>query len=55
MAFASSTGLRSFRIAHPILRRSSRFEVTTVAVLAMLAMTLWFVVLPLELALRLTV
>jgi hypothetical protein len=52
---AAHSDLHSFRLAHPVVRSSSSAEVTAVAVLSMLAMTLWLVVLPLEIALHLTV
>ena len=47
--------LHSFRLAHPVVRTSSRFEVTTLAVLSVVAMTFWLVVPPLEVVFRLSV
>ena len=47
--------LHSFRIAHPVIRTSSRTEVTTVAVLSTAALMLWALVVPLEFLLQLTV
>jgi hypothetical protein len=47
--------LQSFHLAHPVIRATSRFDLTAVAVLSILDITIWLVVLPLEFALRLTV
>ena len=55
MTAAAYEELHSFRIAHPVIRTSSRAEVTAVAALATLAMILWLIVVPLELALRVSV
>ena len=46
--------LHTFRIAHPVVRTSSRFELTTVALLVMVALSLFAVVVPLELLLPIT-
>jgi hypothetical protein len=43
--------LRPFRLAHPVVRRSSRVQVTTFAALSVMVVAVWLVVLPLELAL----
>jgi hypothetical protein len=51
----SDSDLHSFRLAHPLVRRSTRFEITAIAALTIAAFTLWLLVLPLELALHLTV
>jgi hypothetical protein len=47
--------LHSFRLAHPVVRSSSTFELTALAALSCAALALWLVVLPLELALHMTV
>jgi hypothetical protein len=47
------TDLHSFRIAHPVVRTTSRFEVTAAASLTVMAMVLWLLVLPLEFVLHL--
>ena len=44
--------LHSFRIAYPVIRTSSRPEVTAVVLLTIAAMTLWLLVIPGEFALR---
>jgi hypothetical protein len=46
--------LHTFRIAHPVVRTASRFELTTVALLVMIALSLFAVVVPLELLLPIT-
>ena len=43
--------LQSFRLAHPVVDASSRFEVTVFAGLTAAALVLWLLVLPLEAAL----
>jgi hypothetical protein len=53
-AGTAESDLHSFRLAHPVVRSSSGAEITAVAVLSIVAMTLWLVVLPLEIALHLT-
>jgi hypothetical protein len=47
------TDLHSFKLAHPIVRTTSRFDLTALAVLSMTAITIWLLVLPAEFALRL--
>jgi hypothetical protein len=44
------TDVSSFRVAHPVVRRTSRIEITSVAVLSFTALALWLVVLPVEFA-----
>lgn len=52
---AAHSDLHSFRLAYPVVRSSSRAQVTAAALLTMVAMTLWLVVVPLEFVLHLTV
>jgi len=54
-AASAATELRSCRLATPVVQPTNRFEVTAVAVLSVIAMTIWLVVLPAEVVLRLTV
>jgi hypothetical protein len=54
-AAMTNSYLHSFRLAHPVVRSSTRFELTALAVLSMAAITLWLLVVPLEFALHLTV
>ena len=51
---AAPTPLHSFRLAQPVVRRTSRFEVTAVLSLSMCAMTLWLLVIPVEVLFHLT-
>jgi hypothetical protein len=51
----TSADLHTFRLAHPVVRSSSRFELTALALLSIVAMTLWLVVLPVEFVFRVTV
>jgi hypothetical protein len=51
----TSAELYSFRLAHPVVQRSSSFDVTALAALSIMAMTLWLVVVPIEFVLHLTV
>ena len=44
--------LHSFRIAQPVIRSSSRPEITAVVLLTIVAMSLWLLVIPGEFALR---
>ena len=50
-----SAELHSFRLAHPVVQRSSSFDITALAALSIVAMTLWLVVVPIEFVLHLTV
>jgi len=54
-AVTTPTDLHSFKLAHPVVRPTSRIDVTAVAVLSLAALTIWLVVLPVEFVLRLTV
>ena len=47
--------LHSFRLAQPVVRRSSRLEVTAVLALLVVSLTLWLLVIPAEFIIRLTV
>jgi hypothetical protein len=46
--------LHTFRLAQPVVRRSSRVEVTAIGVLSVAALTLWLLVVPAEFVLGLT-
>ncbi len=54
-AATTRSDLHSFRLAQPVVRRSSRLEVTAVFVLLVLALALWLLVIPAEFVIRLTV
>ena len=55
LAVASNRAdLHSFHLAHPVVRRSSRFELTAVLSLSMCAMTLWLLVIPVEFVFHVT-
>ena len=47
--------LHAFRLAHPVVRTTSRFDLTAITVLSVAAITIWVLVLPAEFALHLTV
>ena len=57
MVAVATTGsdLQTVRLAHPVVRRSSRVEVTAIGVLSFAALTLWLLVVPAEFVLQLTV
>ena len=46
--------LHTFRLAQPVVRRSSRVEVSAIGVLSLAALTLWLLVVPAEFVLGLT-
>jgi hypothetical protein len=52
---ATRSDFHSFRLAHPIARSSTRFELTAIAVLSIAALTIWLFVVPVEFALHLAV
>ncbi len=54
-AATTRSDLHSFRLAHPVVRRSSRLEVTAVSVLLVVSLALWLLVIPAEFIVRLTV
>jgi hypothetical protein len=54
-AASPSTELRSFRLATPAVEPTNRVQATAAAALSVLALTIWLVVLPAEVVLRLTV
>lgn len=41
--------LKTLRLAHPIVRRTSRVDVTVVLFLTVMAMAIWLAVIPFEL------
>jgi hypothetical protein len=51
----TTSDVHSFRLAHPAIRPSSRFEITAVLALSIAAIMMWAVVVPTELLLRVTV
>jgi len=51
----TSADLHSFRLAHPVVQRSSSFDITALALLSIVAMTLWLVVVPIEFVLHVAV
>jgi hypothetical protein len=56
MAIATApTDLHSFKLAHPIVRTTSRVDLTALGVLSIVAITIWLLVLPVEFMVRLTV
>jgi hypothetical protein len=55
MVSAAATDLHSFRLAHPVVRTTSRVDLTAITVLSIAAITIWLLVLPAEFALHLTV
>jgi hypothetical protein len=52
-AAMARSDLHSFRLAHPVVHRSNRLEVGAFAVLSIAALTIWLIVLPIELLLQL--
>ena len=52
---STSADLHSFRLAHPAVQRASSFDITALAALSIVGMTLWLVVVPIEFVLHLTV
>ncbi len=54
-AATTPVDLHSFRLAHPVVRPSTRLDVTALAILSVAAMVIWLVVLPAEFLLGLTV
>ena len=47
---AAPTDFHSFRLATPVIETKSRFEVTAFAGLSLVALTIWLLILPLEIA-----
>lgn len=54
-AATTYSDLHSFKLAHPIVRTTSRIDATAIMVLSIAALTIWLIVVPAEFVLRLTV
>ncbi len=55
MVSAAATDLHSFRLAHPVMRVTGRFDATALGILSLVAFAVWLLVIPAEFALHLTV